>query len=36
MSKIGKTRCVEVLMSQGMSLDEPDAYGQTPMFYAVS
>lgn len=27
---------MEILLSYGLSLDEVDIYGQTPMFYAVS
>ena len=32
----GKSKCAELLLSYGLSLDETDVYGQTPMFYAVS
>jgi ankyrin repeat protein len=32
----GKIKCAEVLLSQGLNLDEVDKYGQTPIFYAAS
>lgn len=32
----GKEKCVELLLSYGLSLDEVDMYGQTPMFYAIN
>lgn len=27
---------MELLLSYGLSLDEVDMYGQTPMFYAIN
>ena len=32
----GKEKCAELMLSHGLSLDDLDIYGQTPMFYAVS
>lgn len=32
----GKEKCAEILLTHGLSLDEVDIYGQTPMFYAIS
>lgn len=33
--KTGKVRSAEVLVQNGLSIDEADNYGQTPIFYAV-
>ena len=32
---LGKEQCAEILLSHGLSLDDTDIYGQTPIFYAV-
>jgi ankyrin repeat protein len=34
--EVGKEICAELLLTHGLSLDDVDIYGQTPMFYAIS
>ncbi len=32
-SREGKEKCLDLLLSQGLSLEDQDIYGQIPLFY---
>lgn len=31
----GKEKCLDLLLHHGLSLDDEDIYGQTPLFYVA-
>ena len=31
----GKEKCLDLLLSKGLSLDDEDVYGQTPLYYVA-
>ena len=35
MCKDGKEKCLDLLLEHGLSLDDEDLYGQTPLYYAA-